>query len=107
MLKNHASAADDQVQFCSRARWRMDSDNADYGIPGQEVCASIETYSGTDYYTWTYFVCCAVKQSQVQGRYNNPDSCMQEAAHWLREFDCPGHATRQEKTWKQWAMIGQ
>jgi hypothetical protein len=107
MLKTDASATDDRVQTCSRARWRLDSDTVGYGIPGQELCASVEKDRGSDYYTWSYFVCCSVKQSQVQGRYGDPDTCLQEATHLLRKFDCPGNVTRQEKTWKQWVMIGQ
>jgi hypothetical protein len=107
MPKNNASVADDRLQACSRAKWRIDSNNADYGIPGQEVCANVEKDPGADYYAWTYFVCCSVQQSQVQGRFSDPDSCVQEAAHWLRKFNCPGLLARQEKTWKQWTMIGQ
>jgi hypothetical protein len=108
MHKSDALADDDQMLDCPLARWhRIDNDRADYGIAGFYVCASVEKDPGTDYYAWSYFVSCAVKHSEVQGRYNDPDTCFEEAARWLRNFGCTGDLTKQKKIWKQWAMIGQ
>ncbi len=107
MLRTYASPADDRAQTCCRAGWHTDGETAGYGVAGHDHCASIEKNAGSDYYAWSYCVRCAVTQSQVQGRHKDQDACLREAAHWLRDFNCPGHLKRQDKPWKQWTMIGQ
>src|SRR5664279_3397012 len=96
MHKSDALADDDQMLEldCPHARWkRLDNDRVDYRIPGFDACASVEKDPGTDYYAWSYFVSCAVKRSEVQGRHNDPDTCLGEAGRWLRFRRRPPRST--------------
>jgi hypothetical protein len=107
MHKSDALADDGQLLDCPRARWQhIDKDRHDYGMPGFDACASVERDSRTDYYAWSYFVSCAVQHSELQGRYNEPNTCFAEVRRWLRDFSCPGEVAKQDKPWKQWTMIG-
>ncbi len=108
MHKGNASAGTHQRHDCSHARWRrVEKSHAEYGMPDIHACARVDKVPGADGYPWSYSVSCAVKHRQVQGHDKDADSCVDEAVRWLGEFNCPGKLTKQEKTWKQWAMIGQ
>jgi hypothetical protein len=76
---------------CPSARWsEKRHDYLEYAIEGLQPCAIISNGDGESF-SWVCEVTCAIAQRQVRSRRGRQEDCINEAAYWLRQVNCPGH----------------